>query len=115
MTTLTNFDGARHRRFSSWSGARYDRQLASSTAEHAAPLDRDWNLMASDDGGESGELPVSAQSTLCGGTYSSSSISALRLASVLGTPSSAARLSAVASSRRILPATASLVSGGSCI
>jgi len=47
--------------------------------------------------------------------YSSSSISALRLASVLGMPSSAARLSAVASSRRILPATASLVSGGSCI
>src|SRR4051812_41429745 len=40
-------------------------------------------------------------------SYSSSSRSALRLASVLGMPRSAARLSAVASSRRIRPATAS--------
>jgi hypothetical protein len=46
--------------------------------------------------------------------YSSSSRSALRPASVFGIPRSAARLSAVASSRRIRPATASLVSCGSC-
>ncbi len=44
----------------------------------------------------------------------SSSMSALSPASVLGMPRSAARLSAVASSRRIRPATASFVSGGTC-
>jgi hypothetical protein len=46
------------------------------------------------------------------GSSYDSSMSGVRLASVPGIPSSAARRSAIASSRRIRPATASLVIGG---
>ena len=48
------------------------------------------------------------------GRSSSASISGVSDASVSGIPSSSARLSAIASSRRIRPAIASLVSTGSC-
>src|SRR5690606_38945115 len=49
-----------------------------------------------------------------GGAYEcSSSISSVTADSVFGMPSSAARLSAIASRRRMRPATASLVIGGS--
>ena len=50
---------------------------------------------------------------LAGSPESGASISGVTAASVSGTPRSAARLSASASSRRIRPATASLVIGGS--
>ncbi|SII80754.1 Uncharacterised protein [Mycobacteroides abscessus subsp. abscessus] len=46
-------------------------------------------------------------------SYRSSSMSGVRLASVPGIPNSSARLSAVESRRRIRPATASFVIGGS--
>ena len=45
---------------------------------------------------------------------SSTSMSGVRDASVSGTPSSSARLSAIARRRRMRPAMASLVSGGTC-
>ena len=58
------------------------------------------------------------QAGLLGGTtervgHASSSMSAVTADSVSGMPRSAARLSAMCSSRRIRPATASLVIGGS--
>jgi hypothetical protein len=64
VTTLTNFVGAPHRRFPGGLPRTMTGGLLSRLQELAAPLGSDWRLVASDEGGESGGLPVRVQSTL---------------------------------------------------